>query len=402
MFGYFKIQLKRFIKISPFVLAVALILFVGIGAVYMGFTVAFGEDTSKKPFKIGVSGDTDNKYFDLGFSALTTLDSSRFSIELEEMDEDTAHKKLMVGEIAAYIVMPDGFVSAAMKGEVLPIRYVTGAGNAGLVTMFKDEITKVVEDIVKASQKGTFSLENALRDNGGSKKYISNLSDDLSIEYVHAVIVRNGMYRSQITGVSSGLDVYSYLACGISVLFIMLSGLVYSVVLIRRDNAMPALLKSRGYRMAGQVGCEFSALFVSFFPIVALIGIAVCIIAGIAGFEVPTLEILFSLIPAVMLSCACNLFLFELCDRILTGVLVQFFATLFMSYFSGCLYPIYSLPTVLQRAAPYLPTGRARMWLESVLLEEADVTGLLGVLGYTLAFLVLASLVREARVRRKI
>ena len=44
----------------------------------------------------------------------------------EEMEEKEAQKKLVTGEIAAYIVMPDGFVTAALKGEVIPIKYVTG------------------------------------------------------------------------------------------------------------------------------------------------------------------------------------------------------------------------------------------------------------------------------------
>ena len=118
------------------------------------------------------------------------------------------------------------------------------------------------------------------------------------------------------------------------------------------------------------------------------------------GVQLSAVQLITAFLPATALVCAFNMFIFEITDKIVTGILLQFFSSLFLSYMSGCLYPIDALPSTLQRVAPYLPTGSIRMWLECVLADLVNLERVLGVAFYTVLFLILASIVRSVRARR--
>ena len=400
MFSYFKIQFKRFIKISPVIFAVSLIFFFAVALLFWGFKSEFESDESRAEFTVGVTGDIDNKYFQIGIKAFNTMDSSSVSLELVEVDEEKAPQMLKDGKLSAYLVIPEGFVKSATKGKILPVSFVTIDSNTGLVGIVRDEITEIIGDMVKSGQKGVFATQNVLEDNG-YEDVAQELKIETNIAFIALALARNDLFKEVELGVSSGLNSYVAFACGILVLFILLSGTVYAVVLIRRDNSMSRLLISRGRGCTKQIFSEFFALTLSFYPVIAVIvSVGLYFVGNALGTDVKMFTVFLALLPAVALICAFNMLLFEISDKIVTGMLIQFFSALFLSYMSGCLLPISSLPSILQRVAMWLPTGCVRVWIEGAVAQNVSLEGLLRILAYSLILLILASMVRFMRVRR--
>lgn len=401
MTGYFMAQCKRLLKFFPYIFALMLILFVSFFVAFRAAEEKITEEDLNTTMKIGVTGDTDNKYFQLGLQTLSAIDSSRFTIQIIEVEEATAKNLLLKGEISAYVVIPEGFMKDAMHGTIRPIKYVTGSGGSGLTEMFKDEITEILKKVVVSSQNGIFSVEDILTENGLSAVRREH-SDNVNFEYIDLAISRVEMYSVEYTGVSAGVSTVVTTACGIASLFLFVSGIGYAVVFVRKDSSLNLLFASRARGFKGQILCEFFAFVLSYIPtLLAVFGIGVIFLKENFMFSQ-----IYSLAPTAILCISLavffNLFLFEISDGIVTGVLLQFVITLFMSYVSGCMYPVYSLPKILQKTAALFPSGTVRVCLENAIKGQTVNTAFLGVGFYILLFASLTYFARCYRAGRKI
>ena len=117
MWKYFILQLKKVFKFVPYVGMAALVLFGALLLAISGILNTLADESSNLKVPIAVVGQAEDSYLEMGLTALQSLDSSRFAIEVVEMKEEEARTALEQGEIAAYIVIPDGFVEAAKEGQ---------------------------------------------------------------------------------------------------------------------------------------------------------------------------------------------------------------------------------------------------------------------------------------------
>ena len=114
--SYFKIQMKRMLRLLPSVAGVA----AALGCVVILMAGVFSRDAQQSPEKskyvLGIVGNPDENYLGFGISALSSLDDSRFMIDFVRLDEKDALRRLRRGEISGYIVVPDGLVDSLMAG----------------------------------------------------------------------------------------------------------------------------------------------------------------------------------------------------------------------------------------------------------------------------------------------
>jgi len=108
-----------------------------------------------------------------------------------------------------------------------------------------------------------------------------------------------------------------------------------------------------------------------------------------------TLKLLLSLIPTIIMLSALNIMFFELCNNIVSGILMHFFVSLCLCYISGCLYPIYTFPDIIVSVSKFLPTGMARAVVSTAFAKNNVIPELLGMLIYTLLFLFATYIVRN-------
>jgi hypothetical protein len=316
-------------------------------------------------------------------------------MELLTLTEEEAEKRLKSGEISAYAILPENFVERAMKGDVDTVTYVTSASSKTLAVLFKNEITKLITDIVVYNEKGIYAVHEAVKEQNPSVP-TGKYTDLLAIRYVDLVLSRGNIYSVEELGISSGVGMVEYYVCALSVAVLFLLGIAFCTLYAKRDPALGLLLCSKGYSRAGQVVCEFLAHITTLILLVAAVfGLMFCSSALLPTeiFDFFTEDVFWSfavrLVPVVLTAGAFNLFVFELAPNLVSGMIMHFFLSLAQFYLSGCLYPVYALPETLGRTGGLLPCGLARGYLEGAFTGESGAGLLLGLAAYILLFLAL-------------
>ncbi len=400
---YFNIQLKRAARFFPYLLLITLVLFVGLALIFHAVLSADAQKLEKQSFRIAVSGDTENELLQMGMAAFQSLDETRFSISFIEMPEADAKKALSAGDISAYIVVPKGFVENAMAGKVTPITFVTTAAANDITTMFKNEITRMVTDMVVAAQKGSYGIYDALKGNGNSASANKHLSQ-VSIEYLVLVLDRHEMLAVEELGISNGLDTATYYVCSIAILFMMLVGIPFACLYCKKDAALTALLVSKGTSHLAQLLAEYVSHLLSLTALVAAVlggaGIFSAVTETALFSVVRLLPLFFHILPVVMMLAAFNRMVFALASNVIGGILAHFFFTLSLCYVSGCFYPLYAFPPIVQNIARVLPVHVAREQMGAFFTGETTFAGTAPVLLYTTAFLAVTYLGKRWKTRK--
>lgn len=376
MKNYLNLLLKRLFRLLPGALLAALVLYAAL-AVLLGAVGQAAEQETVK-FPLALCGSTDDPLVQLGITALQRLDATRFSVDLYTMTESEAQKALADGTISAYIVLPEGFVDAAMYGNIPTLRYVTLTETTGPAAIFQREVTQVISHILLSAQKGVYGISSALQDNGlGSSAY--SLMNDLALKYAELALTRENAFRLQILGIDSGLELGEYLFCGLSVLLIFLWNLSFAPMAVQRDVSLNRMLAVKGHGAAGQAVADFFAF---------LLGMGV--LTAFSGVLLPFP--LWSLLLVTVLAASFSFFIFSLTDSLLGGVVLHFLSSVGMCFLSGCMYPVSFFPDGIRQLAPWLPACACREFLAG--------GSPLSLIGWTAVFLAAAVFLRWRRVRR--
>lgn len=376
-------QFKRLWRYLPVALCVTALL---LGGLALAVTEVLSDTAAQdQKLKIAIAGQTDHSLLQLGFAALSSLDNTRFSMEVLQMEEDAAQDALRRDEISAYVVVPEGFMEKAMRGELTPLSFVSHANAGDLVDLFKAEITQVVSDLVVAAQQGVFGMADTLRENQLAHKLPGQM-DKLAFQYVDYILLRDDVYAVEELGVADSLDLGGALACGLGVLLVLLMGLPFAPVVIPSDGALARMLHARRLSIPRQILAEFAAYALTLTLMTALpVGAAAFLFPE--GLAVTWLAALGRLLPAVFALAALSFALYSLTDHLIGGVLAHFFGTVALCFVSGCLYPVHFFPLGVQRVVAYLPTGLARTQLAGTLTGQDTTQTALLLLGYGVLFL---------------
>lgn len=403
---YLLAQMKRVKKALPAVLIMTLLLTGCIALISKVMLIADSSSEKKQKVQIGLVGDISGSYLGFGISALQHLDSSRFAIEFIEMEEEEARDRLNHGTLSAFVIVPEGFVEAAVVGENMPLTYVSTSGSLRLGSMIMNELVNTISSLLTESQNAIYGMQNYLVNNGMSDIYWQ-ATDELYLRFLDFILGRTSVYELEITGLSGNLSMIGYYLCGFTVLFLLLWGIAGSPLYIKKDHALPALLSSKGQNTLSQMAGEFVAYFVLMATSFLLVIVLVAVAMGLTGFTLPEWEregigILFGfyvkMLPVAAVICAMQLLLFELTSDMVSGILLQFLCALSLGYLSGCFYPISFFPESIQMAQPLLPTGVAVNYGGNLLMEESTAIEMVLLLGYLVLFLVLATAVRKRKI----
>ncbi|MBE6911576.1 MAG: hypothetical protein E7473_03535 [Ruminococcaceae bacterium] len=397
---YFYLQCKRVLRFLPFVASISVVLFLGLAIILNKAVFLDSTSEEKQLFKIGIVGNPEDTYLNLGMAAVETFDSSRFTIKFEQLTEENAQKALRRGTISAYVVIPDGFIESAMHGNLQPLNYITTTGTSELSTIFKDELTSVISSVLSEAQKGVYGLRNTMREyeQDGSSKHMN----DFSIEYFDFILGRDGIYKVTEMGVSDNITLPQHLICGISVLLLLLLGLPYAPIFVKKDFSLNKKLLTQGYKCHSQVICEYLSYFIANLLLVLLILLTIYFSGTFSNNAttqfIPSFSqlILISLriIPVIFVLTSLTFLIFELSGNLVNGILLYFFSTLALCYVSGCLYPVYTFPQIIQDISAFLPTGIARSYLAGFVAKTSSLN-ILWLILYSIAFLTVTILLRR-------
>lgn len=391
---YFLMQLKRASRFLIWGLCVVVVLFGCLSVVYQAMVAADAKDAAAEgaKIKLGVVGTAQDQYLQWGLAAMQ-FDSTAMSLELVPMEEDAAVDALIRGDIAAYFVFPDNFVDDAMYGDVHKLRFVSNVGSAGLVSIVKDEIIGIADDILIACESGSYGVGDALDDNGSPETYGKHVND-LALEYVDFLFDRSKMYHVESTA-QNNLSIDRYMLGGLTVVLLMLSCLPFAPLYIRSDPSLFRVLRSRRVGVVQQTAAEFAAYFAVLMVLLAVVS-AVLRVGGLLSEGVSGWRAFAGCLPALLMIASLSYCMYTLSDHLTSGILLAFVATLALSFIGGCMYPIQFFPLTVQRLAAVLPSGIARQSVTGTLVGTGS-THVWSLLGYSAVFLAVAVIARSLR-----
>lgn len=349
-------------------------------------------EEGRTEFPVGIVGIPDSGMLRMGLSAIESLDELGFAVDIMEFSEEKAQAALESGQIKAYAVIPPGFVSAANRGELLTIRYITKANAGGMNTLFQQEITAIISRLLVQSQKASFGAYEALQPHIGHEE-ANRVLNELSEELAQYIFLRNRTAQVTLLGVGDAPGFAEYLACGLAVTLALMAALSFAPISVLQNAGVNILLRSRGRSDVGQSLADYLVLFVGVFACLAVL------LLGL-GMALPQLTAfaLLPLVPVAAMAAALAYLCYSWMRQLLGGVLLYFFTALAMALVCGCIYPVWFFPESIQRLAAALPGGMARQYLTDCLSGRSSAA-LWGLLGYTAAFVALGLIGRVRRIR---
>lgn len=357
---------KRFARYLPG--AICSMVALAVGLLVLGTALTDQAEQENRPLKVGMVGTAENTFLQMGMNLLQESDASRFSMEFTEYSEADARYALGLGQLDAYVVIPQGFAEAALQGNIQPLDFVTTTAGADLAAMLKEEITGVISRLLLESQRGVYGLQSAMKDQALSGR--GQKMTTLALRYTDYVLTRDQVYRLENLGIHQGLSLQEYLLCGICVVLLFLSCLPFGPLLSGRKPSAERMLAARGRPAWLQAVCELAAYWL------ALWLVSLLLLPALTQFPLPWLW----LGPVTLTVAAFSYWLTCLAKDPVGGTLLQFFVGLGLCFVCGCLYPAWFFPVSIQHLAGILPAGLARDLL------SGNPAALLPLLGWAAAF----------------
>lgn len=384
---YAILQLKRLgrVLLWSVPLMAALLVCLAVGASALLNTL--NADESRLEYPIGLVGLPDSGTLRLGMSAIDSLDDLGVAVEFVELTAEDAPGALESGRVKAYVVIPDGFVAAANRGELMTIEYVCAPNAAGINALFAQEVTAIISQVLVQSEKASFGSYDALVPELGHQE-ANRIMNALSEELAQFVFLRNRATQTTILGVAGAPGFGPYLAAGVAVTMALLIALSFAGLGVQQNLGVNIILRSQGKSDILQAITDYFAMFAGEIATVFVL------LLGVALFA-PKLALSLALrfIPVAAMAAGLGYLCFSAARSLLGGLLTYFFAALSLALICGCMYPAWFFPESVQRLAECLPAGLARAHL----LGGSDA--LWPLLGYTAVFVALGAALRVRRIR---
>ena len=412
-FTYTIVETKRIFRLYPAVLTMALLLSLVLGALLYTASVSannLSTGSEDERLSVGIVGLDSSPYLSLGISLLKTMDSSRTEVEFTELSEEEALSKLQAGELAAAVLIPEGTIEKLLSGRTdLKMKLLLPMRSAGAGTILVREAARAISDLIASMEANSYTLADFYTEMGVPNPYdISDAQTDLLVHSINKILKRGDLFTMEKIKTQGSLTIESYYLTAMFLLLVLLSGVLCAAYAIRTDYALPSLLKIRGLGEMGQILAEY----ISLLSLLLSIGLVLLPLTGWGLSQMPIRfselgghspdflrnYCLFGLksIPVVLLAGAIDLFLYEIADSTISGVLLQFLVTIALSYVSGIFYPVNTFPAAVRKIAPFFPTRHALLYLGGLLNPGPDFLPAVRItFAFTAVFLILTALMRR-------
>ncbi len=395
IFRYMVLNIKKALKLSKFSFFSACIIL--ITAALVSFIAISLDDSKEEEQKInvGIVGDPKDSYIGMGITALDRLDSSRYSIEFVKLSEKEAKQNLEKSQIAGYIIITDEFLEALGRGEHEKLKFVSRY-NPGLADSILKEITDVVSVTLFNSERAIYAMQDFVIEK--NEPGLNDITVDMNKVFINNVFSRNKMYDIQVMDYYRELDVKSYYISAMFALFITLSGIGLSLLLIKRDMELYKILESKGFSFVYQVITEFLVAFIYMCMSLVLPFAVLVLLYNFDHMDVEPLSLLMASLPLVAVMTSIYQLLYELISDLIASISTSFVCMLSMAYLSGVFYPANFFTDRLKVLIEFLPINLGLEVMRGLFLSEPESKGILLLLCYTLVAVILSIVIRRMRI----
>ncbi len=345
--------------------------------------------TSKSQSRIGVGivGSIENRYMKLGVEMLNNMDASRFSVKFINMDETAAKKSLKAGEIIGYFKIDKDFIEALEKGENRPVEYISSG--AGMISALSKEVASVFSTLLVNSERAIYATDNYLIDHPQVYNR-ERANTEFNIELLKNVMSRGKIYDVKSIDTVSGLSDADNYICGMSVLFMMLTGLGLGGLLCEKNESLLRVLKSRGLSYSDSLIADMFviSLYIILTVLIFTGGMALTgeILPGNHNF-VNLFEYCKDIVFLSVMFASMHLFIYEIIYKRAVAVLAELLLSISLGYIGGCIYPISFFPDIIRKLSIFLPSGAGIQVLSDGMGYSVDIFCFIIILLYSILFI---------------
>lgn len=400
---YLLLQLKRTMKIYPSVLIITLVTLCSIVLTAGIILHKESESADRQKMKVGLVGDVSDSYLGLGVYALKNMDSSRFTIDFVELNEEEAREKLKKRELTGFVQVPEDFVDSVAHGENVPADYITINAPESFGSVITGEITQTVSGLITRSQNAMDCMFDVAKMSGKNENMRSYI-DEMTLLYAEQLLGRETTFNINNTGIKDSVSTGGYYICGVLMFLLLLWGISCNRILIKKNYAMSKMLYSRGIKTGSQIVCEYLGYFIVTFITFLVFGLIFGIVVSNNDFGVRELQnadvvtsigFVIKIIPVIAMIGAMQMMLYEMSSGTVNAILLQFLTAVVLGYISGCFYPDNFFPEVVQKITSVLPSGVGFAFLRKSINGISVMQEFLISAIYTVIFLCSAVLIRE-------
>lgn len=391
--NYLRLCFKRCLKALPAVFAVTAAVVLTVALAVSALVATSGQDELPKT-RVGLVGDLEGTYFDIGIYALENLDSSADYVSFSMHERAEAERMLLAGELDGYLFIPDGFVSAIIKREPVPLKYVVRSEPSGLGTALVAEVVDIAAQMVGETQNGIYGMQEYVYKTQKGVGSLYKQVEQINLKYVTNALDRALWVDVQTVNVAGAPDMASYYGYSALTVLLMLWGIAAFGLLKRRPVDFSRFAASKGVSVQSQCAAEYFAFFVITLMIFLPIALGLKLI--LSG----SIDVVFILLAlcAVFAISATEFLVYRAFEKTVSVILFWFTLTLFSCYTAGCFYPSWFFPEAVRAVGALSPAGAVFEAMKSG--GAGELEGVLICLIYGAVSIALAVLFSKRRVSR--
>lgn len=342
---------------------------------------------SQNRIGVGIVGSIENKYMKLGVDMLNNMDASRFSIKFINMDETAAKSSLKSGEIIGYFKIDKDFIEALENGENRPIEYVSSG--AGIVSDLSKEVATVFSTLLINSERAIYAADDYLIDHPQVYNR-ERANTELNILLLKNVMSRGKIYDVKSVDTLSTLSDTDNYICGMSILFMMFTGLGLGGLLSEKNESLLKVLKSGGLSYAASLIADMLVVSLYINLMVIIFTASMALTGDVLHGNYNSLHLFEYCKDIVFLSAmfaSMHLFIYEITAKRVVAVLLELLLGISLGYIGGCIYPIRFFPDTVKRLSMFLPSGAGIQVLSDGMGYNVDIFYFAVILVYSILFI---------------
>lgn len=378
-----RLELKRTIKLMPAMLLEAVLLLVVLAAIAFGVGKMLYQDSSIVQINVAIVEGEENPLTDLVINYVQGMESISKSCQFIIVTEEEGFSMLQEGKAAALLYLPDGMVEGIMNGNNVPVQ-VFFPKDAGIESALLKELTDAGVQMLRVAQAQIYGIYDTAKAYGALDS-LAVLEADIDMYNLAFALDRLALFQTQNLSAAGSLTVLQYSVASYATFFLMLLGMACYPIMQPYSNALRGQLKRHKIGVGQQCFCKWlcglcsmiiSSLFFWFITkgILAVLGHS----AWMPKMGVRQI----GTVVMVLLCIATLIFMiFQIVGSGTAAILILFFLSTVMIYFSGGILPSVFLPQTVQSIGKLLPT--------TYLIEAAGSLYLDGIRGKTIGVLLL-------------
>ncbi|MBQ3665181.1 MAG: ABC transporter permease [Lachnospiraceae bacterium] len=353
---YFKLELKRNIKLLPYLLigAAAISAIMGVIAFCSSKIMYYHKPPEKAT--IALATDDKSQLVSLVISSLSKNESISTLFQVKQTDSITARKMAISDKAIIGIIVPKDFFSSLSKGINPPIK-IYFSSVTSIKTMIVTQLTVALQNALRAAEAGIYTNYDFY---ASYKEYEAErvANEKLDEDYLSEALLHKKTFHKVRLSATGSLDLKTYyIASGIMVVLLLL-GCIFILRAKNVDTIVLLKLKQNKIGAALQALIRTTCIFITSFLVFGIGIIAFCFIKKQIAIHV-SLTLRSTLINGALLCLCCSAIISFSCSMMshrLSAILFLFTFTIGCAFVSGAFLPTILLPDTFNRLAKFLPT----------------------------------------------